>query len=481
MRIISFWPEFANGTRFILCSEFMSKLKTVYVCSNCGAMSPKWLGKCPSCEEWNSYVEDVISKESASSKRMSWKEFSVDTTAIQSIILDEIQVSPEDRIGTGDPELDRALGGGFVRGSVILLAGQPGIGKSTLLLQMALASKVKVLYVSGEESIQQIKIRANRIQKEHSNCYLYAENKIYNILAEAARLKPGLLIVDSVQTLVTDDLDSAPGTISQIRECSHQLIRFAKESQTPVFLIGHINKEGDIAGPKLLEHMVDTVLQFEGDKLYAYRVLRTLKNRFGSTDEMSLYEMQSTGLKPITNPSEILLSQHDDQLSGSAIAATMDGQRPLLIETQALVSTAVYSTAQRIANGYDTRRMSMLLAVLEKRCGFFFSQQDVFLNLAGGIRILDPALDLAVVAALISSLEDNALHKQLCFCGEVGLSGEIRSVSKIEQRVQEASRLGFKAICLSKYNLKGWDPSKYNIKTVPLATVNELYEKVFSK
>lgn len=460
----------------------MNKLKTIYLCSNCGASSPKWLGKCPSCEAWNSYVEEVVQRDEKSSKRTSWKELAASSTQILSTSLDEIVVSPEDRIHTGDEELDRALGGGLVKGSVTLLAGQPGIGKSTLLLQMALTVKAgKVLYVSGEESEQQIKLRADRIQKPQSNCYLYSENRIMNILAEAARLKPGLLIVDSVQTLISDDLDSAPGTISQIRECSHQLIRFAKESETPVFLIGHINKEGDIAGPKLLEHMVDTVLQFEGDKLYAYRMLRTLKNRFGSTDEMSLYEMQSNGLRPITNPSELLLSQHEEKLSGSAIAATIEGQRPLLIETQALVGAAVYSTAQRIANGFDTRRMSMLLAVLEKRCGFFFGQQDVFLNLAGGIRINDPALDLAVVAALISSLEDNPLHRQICFAGEIGLSGEIRSVSKIEQRIQEAARLGFKAICISKYNLKGWEPEKYKIKIVPLATVNELYEKVFAK
>lgn len=459
----------------------MSKLKTIYLCSSCGAQSPKWVGKCPSCEEWNTYVEEIILKEDKSSKRSSWKDLASSSAQILSSPLDTIEVSPEERITTGDSELDRALGGGLVRGSVTLLAGQPGIGKSTLLLQMALSVHLgKVLYVSGEESEQQIKLRADRVKQQQSNCYLYSENRILSILAETARLKPGLLIVDSVQTLVSDDLESAPGTISQIRECSHQLIRFAKESNTPVFLIGHINKEGDIAGPKLLEHMVDTVLQFEGDKLYAYRMLRTLKNRFGSTDEMSLYEMSSNGLRPITNPSELLLSQHEEKLSGSAIAATMEGQRPLLIETQALVGAAVYSTPQRVANGFDTRRMSMLLAVLEKRCDFFIGQQDVFLNLAGGIRINDPALDLAVVAALISSLEDKALHRQICFAGEIGLSGEIRSVSKVEQRVQEATRLGFKAICISKYNLKGWNPEKYKIKVVPLITVNELYEKVFT-
>jgi DNA repair protein RadA/Sms len=460
----------------------MSKLKTIYVCSNCGVTSPKWLGRCPSCESWNSYVEDVVIKEDKSSKKNNWKELGASSTQVLSTNLEAIQVSPEGRIATGDSELDRSLGGGLVKGSVTLLAGQPGIGKSTLLLQMALSIKVsKVLYVSGEESEQQIKLRADRRGSVQSNCFLYSENRILSIIAEAARMRPGLLIVDSVQTLLSDDLESAPGSISQIRECSHQLIRFAKESEVPVFLIGHINKEGDIAGPKLLEHMVDTVLQFEGDKLYAYRMLRTLKNRFGSTDEMSLYEMQSNGLRAIENPSELLLSQHEEQLSGSAIAATIEGQRPLLIETQALVGSAVYSTPQRVANGFDTRRMSMLLAVLEKRCGFLIGSQDVFLNLAGGIRINDPALDLAVVASLISSLEDHALHRQICFAGEIGLSGEIRSVSRIELRVSEAARLGFKAICISKYNLKGWEPEKYKIKIVPLTTVNELYDTVFIK
>ncbi|MBK6543946.1 MAG: DNA repair protein RadA [Saprospiraceae bacterium] len=460
----------------------MSKFKTIYVCSNCGVTSPKWVGKCPSCDEWNTYIEEVTTKETKSSSKNAWKELAQGSSKSMSLSLEDIHIEDMERITTGDPELDRALGGGLVKGSVTLLAGQPGIGKSTLLLQMALSVNVdKVLYVSGEESEQQIKLRAERIQRSQTSCFLYAETNILLILAEAGRLKPGLLIVDSVQTLISDELESAPGTISQIRECSHQLIRYAKENETPVFIIGHINKEGDIAGPKLLEHMVDTVLQFEGDRLYAYRMLRTLKNRFGSTDEMSLYEMQSNGLRPITNPSELLLSQHEEKLSGSAIGATMEGQRPLLIETQALVGAAVYSTPQRVANGFDARRMSLLLAVLEKRCGFYFGQQDVFLNLAGGIKISDPALDLAVIAAMISSLEDNALHRQICFAGEVGLSGEIRAVSKIEQRVQEAARLGFKAICLSKYNLKGWDPEKYKIKIVPLATVNELYEKVFSK
>lgn len=460
----------------------MAKVKSVYVCSNCGVSSPKWLGKCPSCESWNTMIEELVMKETRSAAAPNWKNLSGADASVHAVALESIQAISGDRIQTGDGELDRALGGGLVKGSVTLLAGQPGIGKSTLLLQMALSAQVgKVLYVSGEESEQQIKMRADRIPGPQSNCFLYSETRVSAILAEAARLKPGLLVVDSIQTLISDELESAPGTISQIRESTHQLIRFAKESGIPVFIIGHINKEGDIAGPKLLEHMVDTVLHFEGDKLYAYRMLRTIKNRFGSSDEMSLYEMQSTGLRPIVNPSELLLSQHEENLSGSAIGASMEGQRAMLIEAQALVGAAVYSTPQRVANGFDSRRMSMLLAILEKRCGFFFGQQDVFLNMAGGIRINDPALDLAVVAALISSLEDNPIHRRICFAGEVGLSGEIRAVSRIEQRVMEATRLGFKAICMSKYNLKSWDPSKYDIKIVALATVNELYEKVFSR
>lgn len=460
----------------------MAKLKTVYICSNCGISSAKWLGKCPSCEEWNTMVEEVVEKEPKHLSSSGWKSYDPDSQKILSSNLKDIGGIPAERISTGDNELDRAIGGGLVAGSVSLLTGQPGIGKSTLMLQLALNAKVdKVLYVSGEESGEQIKMRANRIKKNRADCYLLAETRLSSILSEALRLKVNLLIVDSVQTLFDENIESAPGSISQIRECTQQLIRFAKETGTPLLIIGHINKEGDIAGPKLLEHMVDTVMHFEGDKHHLYRILRIFKNRFGSTDELSMYEMNAEGLRPIDNPSELLLAQHDEQLSGSAIAATIEGQRPLLIETQALVSNAVYGVPQRVANGFDSKRIAMLLAVLEKRCGFNLTQKDVFLNLAGGIRISDPSVDLAVVAAIISSLEDKPLHKLLCFAGEVGLSGEIRAVSKIESRIQEASRIGFKAICISKYNIKSGDLSKFKLNVVPVSTIDELYEKVFSK
>lgn len=427
-------------------------------------------------------VEEVVEKEPKHLSSSGWKSYDPDSQKILSSNLKDIGGIPAERISTGDNELDRAIGGGLVAGSVSLLTGQPGIGKSTLMLQLALNAKVdKVLYVSGEESGEQIKMRANRIKKNRADCYLLAETRLSSILSEALRLKVNLLIVDSVQTLFDENIESAPGSISQIRECTQQLIRFAKETGTPLLIIGHINKEGDIAGPKLLEHMVDTVMHFEGDKHHLYRILRIFKNRFGSTDELSMYEMNAEGLRPIDNPSELLLAQHDEQLSGSAIAATIEGQRPLLIETQALVSNAVYGVPQRVANGFDSKRMAMLLAVLEKRCGFNLTQKDVFLNLAGGIRISDPSVDLAVVAAIISSLEDKPLHKLLCFAGEVGLSGEIRAVSKIESRIQEASRIGFKAICISKYNIKSGDLSKFKLNVVPVSTIDELYEKVFSK
>ncbi len=458
----------------------MAKLKTVFCCTECGVSSPKWAGKCPSCGSWNSMVEEVVEHKPPDKFTSQWKNYQNEALKPTAVLLDDLGSLPAHRISTGDPELDKGLGGGLVSGSVILLTGQPGIGKSTLMLQLALSvEKVSVLYVSGEESGEQIKMRADRIKKTGKSCYFLPETRVQKILSEAVRLKAGLLIVDSVQTLYTDDLDAAPGSISQIRDSSFQLIRYAKESGTPVMIIGHINKEGDIAGPKILEHMVDTVMHFEGDKQYAYRMLRVMKNRFGSTDELCLYEMQANGLRPIANPSELLLSQNEELLSGSAIAATMEGQRPLLIETQALVSSAIYGTPQRVANGFDNRRMAMLLAVLEKRCGFSLAQMDVFLNLAGGIRINDPAMDLAVVAAVTSSLLDKALHKQICFAAEVGLSGEIRAVSRIETRILEAMRIGFKAICISKYNVKGWDPAKYKINIVPLGSVTEMVEKLF--
>jgi DNA repair protein RadA/Sms len=461
----------------------LAKSKSIFYCSNCGAQSPKWIGKCPSCETWNSYQEEIkIESQNESPLRSTWKSNNSDTKAKHAIRLDQIEIGQLKRTDTTDAELNRVLGGGLVNGSVTLLAGQPGIGKSTLLLQIAMSLKTGLsLYVSGEESEEQISMRANRLNKTSQRCFLLPETRLDYILAEATVLKPELLIIDSIQTLSSPLLESAPGTVSQIRDCTNELIRFAKETKTSVFLIGHITKEGDIAGPKLLEHMVDTVLHFEGDRHYSYRILRTLKNRFGSTDELSIYEMTSNGLTAISNPSEILLSQHEERLSGSAIAASVEGLRPILLETQALVGAAVYGTPQRVTTGFDTRRLSMLLAVLEKRCGFHIGQQDVFLNLAGGIKITDPALDLAVVAAVISSLEDNALHRQICFCGEVGLSGEIRAVSRIDLRIQEAERMGFRAICISKYNTKNYDEKNSKIKVVQLSTVNELYEKVFSK
>lgn len=383
------------------------------------------------------------------------------------------------RLVAPDEELNRVLGGGIVPGSLVLIGGQPGIGKSTLLLQLALHIPVKILYVSGEESEEQIKMRADRIGGQASNCYILAETNTSKILKHAQNLKPDLLIIDSIQTLSSPHIDSMPGSVSQVRECAGELQRFAKESHIPVFIIGHITKEGSIAGPKLLEHIVDAVLQFEGDRNYTYRILRTIKNRFGSTDELGIYEMQANGLREVSNPSELLLSQNEEDLSGSAIAATIEGMRPMLIETQALVSTSVYSSPQRSATGFDLRRLNMLLAVLEKRVGLPFAQNDVFLNIAGGLRVDDPAIDLAIVSALISSLEDVAVPTDVCFAGEVGLSGEIRTVNRIEQRIQEADRLGFKEIYISKYNTKGLDRGRYEIEVKTVAKVQELYFALF--
>lgn len=464
----------------------MAKQKSVFYCKECGSESPKWIGHCPSCNTWNSYIEKLVSKKSGTERqdlRRGWEvthATSIDEN--RSKILDQILDQDILRIDTGDPGLNQILGGGLVKGSVVLIAGQPGIGKSTLLLQMAMAiPKSRVLYVSGEESEIQIKIRANRIQGKKNEVYIFSSTQIESILDETSRIQADLLIVDSIQTVYSDKIDSGSGSVSQIKECAFELIKFAKMTGVPIIIIGHITKDGDIAGPKILEHMVDTVVHFEGDRHYSMRILRSLKNRFGSTDDLVMYQMESYGLIQITNPSEILLSQHSERLSGSAIACTIEGIRPLLIETQALVSTAVYGNPQRVANGFDNKRLAMLLAVLEKRCGFQLGMQDVFLNLAGGIRMTDPGIDLSVVAAIISSFENYALHRQICFSGEVGLSGEIRSVNRIDLRIQEARRLGFKAICISKYN-GNIDKLKSNeINVVPLANVNELYEKVFEK
>jgi DNA repair protein RadA/Sms len=437
------------------------------------------VGKCPHCNEWNTYQEEVIQREtSAEEKRKAWAgPGKSESTKAQP--LHSIQPGGMMRLPAPDGELDRVLGGGIVPGSLILIGGQPGIGKSTLMLQIAMQIEGQVLYVSGEESEEQIKMRADRLKPGPSDCYILSETNINKILQQARDFSPQLLVIDSIQTMSTPYLDSAPGGIAQVRECAAELLRFAKETNIPIFLIGHINKEGDLAGPKLLEHIVDCVLQFEGDRHNTYRILRTLKNRFGSTDEMGIYEMQSTGLREVTNPSELLLSQKDEELSGCGVAATMEGLRPMLIETQALVSKAVFGTPQRSATGFDMRRLSMLLAVLEKRCGYFFSMNDVFLNLAGGLRVEDPAIDLSIVASLISSLLDVSIPSNICFAGEVGLSGEIRAVSRIEQRVAEADRLGFKEIYISKYNSKGLDTSKYGIRVQAIGKVEELKGALF--
>ena len=457
----------------------MAKVRKVFICSNCGASSPKWIGNCPSCGEWNTYHEEVLFKETPKEKgKKSWKPAGTDYRSAPRPIT-QIQSGQTQRQHTGDPELDRVLGGGIVGGSLILIGGQPGIGKSTLLLQLALGIDAKVLYISGEESEEQIKMRADRIGELTPNCFVLTETNTDKILNHANQMQPGVVIIDSIQTLNVPYLDSMPGSISQVRESAAELQRFAKESGVPVFLIGHINKEGAIAGPKLLEHIVDCVLQFEGDQNYTYRILRTLKNRFGSTDEMGIYEMQPNGLRGVENPSELLISQKEEDLSGSAISATIEGMRPMLIETQALVSKAVYGTPQRSATGFDLRRLSMLLAVLEKRCNFPFGLHDVFLNLAGGIRVDDPAIDLAIVSALISSLEDVSIPGNVCFAGEVGLSGEIRSVNRIEQRIQEADRLGFEQIFISKYNVKGLDTSRFSIQIKTVGKIEELYTMVF--
>lgn len=459
----------------------MAKIKKIFACTNCGNTSPKWVGKCPSCEEWNTYQEEVISKETSQEERKkTWKSSGGSTLKSPTpVSLPEIKAGNTERLITPDKELNRVLGGGIVGGSLVLIGGQPGIGKSTLLLQIALGVKAKILYVSGEESEEQIKMRADRLGNVNSDCYILTETNTSKILNHAQKLVPDLMVIDSIQTLSSPHIDSTPGSVSQVRDCAGELQRFAKETGIPVFIIGHINKEGSIAGPKLLEHIVDAVLQFEGDRNYTYRILRTIKNRFGSTDELGIYEMQANGLREVSNPSELLLSQTDEDLSGSSVAATMEGMRPMLIETQALVSTAVYGTPQRSATGFDLRRLSMLLAVLEKRCGFPLGQNDVFLNIAGGIKVDDPAIDLAIVSALISSLLDVSVPHQICFAGEVGLSGEIRSVNRIEQRIQEADRLGFKEIFISKYNTKGLDPSRYKIKIKTVGKMEELYRTLF--
>lgn len=455
------------------------KVKSTFFCSNCGSESPKWIGKCPSCNEWNTYHEEVIEKKTSHEEKSAvWKDHKMEKPFPKK--LDEVSSLTAKRINTLDGELNRVLGGGLVYGSIILVGGQPGIGKSTLMLQLALNQGSKVLYVSGEESEEQIKMRAERIGRNNSSCYIYTDVNVSNILKEANKLQPDIIIIDSIQTLVSPYIESTPGSISQVRECTGELQRYAKITNIPIFVIGHITKEGGIAGPKLLEHIVDVVLQFEGDNHYAYRILRTIKNRFGSTDEIGIYAMDTQGLREISNPSELLISPDDDRLSGSAIAASIEGLRPLLLETQALVSPAIYGTPQRSATGFDLRRLSMLLAVLEKRCGLAYGQNDVFLNIAGGIKVADPSIDLAVVAALISSLQDIHISKKICFAGEVGLSGEIRPVSRVDQRIQEAGRLGFDTIYISKYKSDVLAKKNYQVEVRMLSRIDDLLREVFA-
>ncbi len=454
----------------------MVKIKSVYVCSNCGNDSPKWLGKCPVCGEWNTYVEEIISKDKPSA-RSGLQAF--DTPKAKPLLLKDVQTGEEPRIDLHDGELNRVLGGGLVPGSLVLIGGEPGIGKSTLILQTVLGlNSLKTLYVSGEESARQLKLRADRINSNSENCFIVCETNLEQVFVHIQNLKPELVVIDSIQTIFTDTVESSPGSVSQVRECSAAILKFAKETNTPVVLIGHINKEGSIAGPKVLEHIVDTVLQFEGDQHYMYRILRSIKNRFGSTAELGIYEMRQNGLREVSNPSELLLTQNHEGLSGVSIAAAIEGVRPFLIETQALVSTAAYGTPQRSSTGFDLRRMNMLLAVLEKRAGFKLIQKDVFLNIAGGLKVNDPAMDLAVISAVLSSSLDISIEKHICMTGEVGLSGEIRPVNRIEQRILEAEKLGFSKIIVPQNNLKGFT-SKVNIEIVQVRKVEEAFRQLF--
>ncbi len=455
----------------------MAKATTVFFCQNCGAQSPKWIGRCPSCGEWNTYVEEVIKKET--SRESSMGEFKSKKKNVPTSI-DKITAGKESRIDTGTPELNRVLGGGMVPGSLVLIGGEPGIGKSTLMLQVALRfENKKVLYVTGEESDQQIKMRADRIGYGNPDCMILTETNTQNIFSFLEKLDPDILVIDSIQALYTDRIDSSPGSISQIRECAAELQRYAKLTDTPVILIGHITKDGMLAGPKVLEHMVDTVLQFEGDRHYEFRILRSMKNRYGSTSELGIFEMTGKGLREIHNPSEILISQRDEAVSGIAVAATIEGQRPMLVETQALVGSAAYGTPQRSATGFDAKRLNMLLAVLEKRAGFKLGVKDVFLNIAGGIRVDDPAIDLAIISSVMSSNADIPIPQQYCFTGEVGLSGEIRAVNRIEQRVAEADKLGFKKVFVSAYAKKSLDPKKYKTEIVFVRKIEDLIMALF--
>lgn len=475
----------------------MAKDKTVYVCDNCGQESPKWIGKCPSCGAWNSFKEFVVRKDTAVTAG-GWTagqpSGSVLPVRSRPLPVGAIEAADEPRIDMRDAELNRVLGGGLVPGSLILLGGEPGIGKSTLVLQTVLRlTDKRVLYVSGEESARQLRLRADRLIRysgermksdfsnslENTSCLVVCETVLEQIFVHIKNERPQLVIIDSIQTIMTETVDSSPGSVSQVRECAAALLKFAKESNIPVILIGHINKEGTLAGPKVLEHIVDAVLQFEGDQHYLYRILRSIKNRFGSTSELGIYEMRQDGLRQVSNPSELLLSESHEGLSGVAISSAIEGVRPFLIETQALVSTAAYSTPQRSATGFDLRRLNMLLAVLEKRVGFKLAQKDVFLNIAGGLRVTDPAIDLSVIAAVLSSNVDTGIESGICMAGEVGLSGEIRPVNRIEQRVAEAEKLGFRQMLVPRHNLQGFDASKLKIELIPVRKVEEALRALF--